>query len=83
MDDDTGDYNILKIVSQMKNEGIERVDNEGAIKYEEWHEVFKEEIKVYFQLIHMKDSYYIWIGTDSFLMKDLHLAMKTKFVYIL
>lgn len=79
-DTDSANYNILKIVSQIPSDGIERVDNEETFKCEEWQEVFKNDIKVYFQLIHMKDSYYIWIGTDSFVMDDLHLAMKTRFV---
>lgn len=61
------------------NDGIVKVD-EKSIEIQEWHEIFNDEVRIRFQLMLLKDSYYIWVGSDMNSFQELHVANQTKFV---
>jgi len=48
------------------------------IRIEQWKEDFME-VPVFFQVYHLKDSYFIWVGSSPAKLNNLSLATQTSF----
>lgn len=72
--------NPLVFYHTFTTDGVKKADVEPSIRIDEWNELFNEEVRIFYQVVHLKDSYYVWTGTFERSLHDLHLAIKTRFV---
>jgi hypothetical protein len=63
--------------SHQPQEEIQIVDSK--LKVEVYQDNFME-VLFYFQIIFLKDSFYVWIGTKPSTMQNLYAAVNSNFV---